>query len=219
MPQLWFMFFISASTVLRQVVFSRPRFHFPSASGVWWIATLVVELASLRDRFPNQHHHFLVMMVSLSSCWHCAKRWQWRWYLAKRCVGFSWGSSCERTTVWQGHHAPSSASTLIHTELSLSVIRELSPLPYNSCWPLSNTLVSADYGAAEGWVGPSLQQLTFQSDLVPSWCTVTAPVVWIIITVWFITKVQVYTMICNAGCVFTPFFFINKEVSRAKTFP
>ena len=43
-PQLWFIFFISASTVLRQFVFSRPRFRFPS--GVQWIATLVMELAS-----------------------------------------------------------------------------------------------------------------------------------------------------------------------------
>ena len=32
MPQLWFMFFISASRVLRQVVFGRPRFRFPSGS-------------------------------------------------------------------------------------------------------------------------------------------------------------------------------------------
>ena len=32
MPKLWFMFFISASRVLRQVVFGRPRFRFPSGS-------------------------------------------------------------------------------------------------------------------------------------------------------------------------------------------
>ena len=71
-PQLWFMFFISASTVLHQVVFGRPRFLFPS--GVQWIATLVMELASLRSMCPVQRHRFLVMMVSISSCWHCAKR-------------------------------------------------------------------------------------------------------------------------------------------------
>ena len=32
MHQLWFMFFISASRVLRQVVFGRPRFRFPLGS-------------------------------------------------------------------------------------------------------------------------------------------------------------------------------------------
>ena len=35
-PQLWFMFFSSASTFLSQVVFDRPHFRFPS--GVQWIA-------------------------------------------------------------------------------------------------------------------------------------------------------------------------------------
>ena len=40
--KLWLMFFICASTVLRQVVFGRPRFRFPS--GVQWIATLVMEM-------------------------------------------------------------------------------------------------------------------------------------------------------------------------------
>ena len=29
-PQLWFIFFISASTVLLQIVFGRPCFHFPT---------------------------------------------------------------------------------------------------------------------------------------------------------------------------------------------
>ena len=71
-PQLWFMFFISASTVLRQVVFGRPRFRFPS--GVQWIATLVMELTSRCSTCPFQRHRFLVMMVSISSCWHRAKR-------------------------------------------------------------------------------------------------------------------------------------------------
>ena len=71
-PQLWFMFFISASTVFHQVVFGLPCFHFPS--GVQWIATLVMELASLCSTCPIQLHRFLVMMVSVSSCWHCAKR-------------------------------------------------------------------------------------------------------------------------------------------------
>ena len=60
-PQVWFVFFISASTVLHQVVFGRPRFHFPS--GVQWIATLVMELASLCSTCPVQRHRFLVMMV------------------------------------------------------------------------------------------------------------------------------------------------------------
>ena len=71
-PQLWFMFFISASTVLHQVVFGRPSFCFPS--GVQWIATLVMKSASLRSTCPIQRHRFLVMMVSISSCWHRAKR-------------------------------------------------------------------------------------------------------------------------------------------------
>ena len=73
-PHLWFIFFISASTVLRQVVFGRPHFRFPSR--VQWIATLVMELASLRSTCPIQRHRFLVMMVSMSSCWHHAKRSQ-----------------------------------------------------------------------------------------------------------------------------------------------
>ena len=71
-PQLWFMLFISASTVLRQVVFSRPCFCFPS--GVQWIATLVMELSSLCSLCPLQRHRLLVMVVSISSCWHRAKR-------------------------------------------------------------------------------------------------------------------------------------------------
>ena len=71
-PQLWFMFFMSAYTVLRQVVFSWPHFHFPSR--VEWIAALVMELATLRSSCPIHHHRFLVMMVSISSCWHRAKR-------------------------------------------------------------------------------------------------------------------------------------------------
>ena len=41
----------------------------------------------------------------------------WRWFLARRCVGVSWGLSCERTTAWPGH-VRSSASTLIRTEQS-----------------------------------------------------------------------------------------------------
>ena len=68
MPQLWFMFFISASIVLRQVVFGGPCFCFPS--GVQRIATLVMELESLCSTCPIQCHHFPVMMVSISSCWH-----------------------------------------------------------------------------------------------------------------------------------------------------
>ena len=39
----------------------------------------------------------------------------WRWFLAKRCIGFSRGLPCERMTASQGH-ARSSASTLIHTK-------------------------------------------------------------------------------------------------------
>ena len=66
------MFFIFTFTVLRQVVFSRPHFSFPS--GIQWIATLVMELASLHNTCPIQRHHFRVMMVSISSCWHRAKR-------------------------------------------------------------------------------------------------------------------------------------------------
>ena len=71
-PQLWFIFFISASTVLLQIVFGRPCFHF--LSGVQWIATSVMKLASLRSTCRIQYHRFLVMMVSMSSCWHRAKR-------------------------------------------------------------------------------------------------------------------------------------------------
>ena len=66
------MFFISASTVLHQVVFGRSCFCFPS--GVLWIATLVMELASLHSTCPIQRHRFLLMMVSISSGWHRAKR-------------------------------------------------------------------------------------------------------------------------------------------------
>ena len=73
LPQ-WFMFFISASTVFHQVVFGRPRFHFPS--GVQWIGTLVMELASLCSTCQIQCHHVLVMMDSLTSCWHRAYRSQ-----------------------------------------------------------------------------------------------------------------------------------------------
>ena len=58
--------------LLRQVVFGRPRFRFPS--GVQWIATLVTELASLRSTI--QRHRFPVMMVSICSCWHRAERSQ-----------------------------------------------------------------------------------------------------------------------------------------------
>ena len=66
-PHLWFMLFIfSASTVLRQVVFGRLRFRFPS--GVQRIAALLMELASFRSTCPIKRHRFLVMMVSISSC-------------------------------------------------------------------------------------------------------------------------------------------------------
>ena len=69
-PKLWFMFFISASTVL--LVLGRPHFHLPS--GVQWIATLVIEFASLYSTYSIQRHCFLVMKASISSCWHHAKR-------------------------------------------------------------------------------------------------------------------------------------------------
>ena len=71
-PQLWLMFFVSTSVVLHQVVFRPPRFYFPS--GVQWIATLVMELASLQSTCPIQRHRILLMMVSISSCWHRAER-------------------------------------------------------------------------------------------------------------------------------------------------
>ena len=36
-PQVWFIFFISASTILHQVVFGQPRFRFPSSElQLWW---------------------------------------------------------------------------------------------------------------------------------------------------------------------------------------
>ena len=62
-PQLWFMFFISVSTVFHQVVFGQPRFCFPS--GVQWIATLVMELTSLRSSCRIQGLRFLLMVVSI----------------------------------------------------------------------------------------------------------------------------------------------------------
>ena len=71
-PQLWFIFFIFASAVLRQVDYGRQRFRFPS--WVQRIETLVMELASLRSTCPIQCHRFLVMMVSVSCCWTRAKR-------------------------------------------------------------------------------------------------------------------------------------------------
>ena len=91
-PQLRVMLVISAATVLRLVAFGRPRFRFPS--GVQRIATMVMELASLRSTCPIQRHRFLVMMVSVSSCWHRAK-WPWlemvfgqkmRWSFLRRVV-------------------------------------------------------------------------------------------------------------------------------------
>ena len=71
-PQLWFIFFISTATALCQVVFGRPSSHLPY--GVQWIATLVMELASLSSMCPIRCHRFLVMMGSISSCWHFAER-------------------------------------------------------------------------------------------------------------------------------------------------
>ena len=65
--QLWFISFISASTVLRQVVFCRSHFRFPS--GVQRIATLVMELASLHSTCPIRRQRFLVMTVYISSRW------------------------------------------------------------------------------------------------------------------------------------------------------
>ena len=62
-PKLWFSFFITTSKVLHQVVFGWPFFRF--SSGVWWIATLVIELAFLRSTCPIQHHRILVMIVSI----------------------------------------------------------------------------------------------------------------------------------------------------------
>ena len=41
--------------------------------GTKLVATLVMELASLRSTCPIQRHRFLVMMVSVSSCWHRAE--------------------------------------------------------------------------------------------------------------------------------------------------
>ena len=51
MPQLCFMLFVSASTVLRQVVFGRPRFRF--LSGVQWIATFVMGVGILAQHVPK----------------------------------------------------------------------------------------------------------------------------------------------------------------------
>ena len=124
-PQLWFMFVITAFTVLRQVVFGRPRFRFHVMSAIlfnlvidWMMRcttedrprrirwTLFDTLEDLALHVPNPAPCFLVMMVSISSCWHRAKR---------SCVRFSRVLSSERTTAWQDH-ARSSASTQIHTE-------------------------------------------------------------------------------------------------------
>ena len=71
-PQLCFIFCISLCTILCQFVFGQPRFRFPSA--VQRIVTLVMELVFLRSTCPIYCHRFLVMMVSMSSWWHRAKR-------------------------------------------------------------------------------------------------------------------------------------------------
>ena len=82
-PQLWFIVFISAATVLRRIVFGRPRFRFPSK--VQWIATLVMESASLHGTCPIQRHHSLMMMVTISSCWHRAVRSRLEMVLSQMC--------------------------------------------------------------------------------------------------------------------------------------
>ena len=64
---LHFCFHSSSPGCLRSTTFRFP-------SGVQWIATLVMELASLRSTCPIQGHRFLVIMVSISSFWHRAKR-------------------------------------------------------------------------------------------------------------------------------------------------
>ena len=114
LASLW-MFFISASTVLHQIVIGWPHFCFPS--GVHWIATSVMELASLRSTCPIQHHRFLVMMVSISSYWHCAKMSQLETVLGQKMCWIFW-----RLLVWKDNSlarsCTSSTSTLIHTEKS-----------------------------------------------------------------------------------------------------
>ena len=50
-PELWSMFFISASTVLCQVVCGRPHFCFPS--DIQWIATLTMDFGILVQHVPN----------------------------------------------------------------------------------------------------------------------------------------------------------------------
>ena len=53
-------------------------------SGVQLITTLVMELASLGSTCLIQCHHFLVMMASISSCWHRAKRSQLEMVLGQK---------------------------------------------------------------------------------------------------------------------------------------
>ena len=53
-------------------------------SGVQWIATLVMELASLRSTCPIQRHRLPLMMVSISSCWHRAKRSRFEMVLGQK---------------------------------------------------------------------------------------------------------------------------------------
>ena len=72
-PQLWFVLVISASSSL-------PGFlqltRLLLSLCVQWIAIWWCILASLCSTCPIQCHCFLVMMVSISSCWHHAKRSQ-----------------------------------------------------------------------------------------------------------------------------------------------
>ena len=67
-PHVFFMAFISLSTVLLHVVFGLPFFLFPS--GVQWSAVLTTEPGSLRITCPIHLHLLRVMIIAISSWLH-----------------------------------------------------------------------------------------------------------------------------------------------------
>ena len=112
-PQLWFIFFISASTVFARLSSVDHASAFPLGSSglqLWWWSW-----HPCAERTQSSAIVSLWWMVSISSCWHVLRGHGWRRFLAKRYVGISWGLPCEMMTAWQGH-ARSSVSTLIHVE-------------------------------------------------------------------------------------------------------
>ena len=112
-PQLWFMFFILL-----------PQF-FAKLSSVDHTSTFPPGSSGLQLWWQNWHPCTARAQSSAIISWSWRSSYSLagtvlrghgsRQFLAKRCVGFSWGLLCERTTAWQGH-VRSSGSVLIHTE-------------------------------------------------------------------------------------------------------